>query len=141
MSNKFLTHPQSGGICFGNIAEMNSRGTIIPAGGIRLMSGKHFGANSGWGAIHIWVEHMSEMKDRNFLTYQDVPAYVATIIRQGTPLFFEGGNMRKIRLMGVRAATGIAVLEFRKQRTGPIWSVVTAFSGTKMHGNRVGAVH
>jgi hypothetical protein len=141
MSNKFLTHPQDGGICFGNVVEMKSRRTTIPAGEIRLMSGRHVGPNRGWGAVHIWEEHMREMKDREFLTYEDVPAYVATIIRQGTRLFFEGGQTRQIRLMGVRATNGTAVLEFRDQRAGPIWSVVTAFSGTKMHGTRVGTVH
>ncbi len=140
MSNQFLTHPQTGGICFGNVVEMKTRGAIIPAGEVRLISGRHVGPNRGWGAAHIWAEHALEMEERGFLTYEDVPAYVATIVRQGTPLFFDGGQMRQIRLMGVRATTGTAVLEFRDRREGPIWSVVTAFSGVRTHGTRVGTV-
>jgi hypothetical protein len=141
MSYKPLTHPQNGGVCFGNVVEMNSRGIIIPAGEIRLASGKHHGPNRGWGAAHIWAEHAREMEKRGFLTYEDVPAYVARIIRQGTHLYYDGAHMRQTRLMGVRTPVGMAVLEFRNQRDEPIWSVVTAFSGTKMHGTRVGAVH
>jgi hypothetical protein len=140
MSYKFLTHPQ-GGVCFGNVHEMKSRGLIIPAGEIRLAPGKHNGPNRGWGADHIWAEHALEMGNKGFLTYDDVPAYVATIIQPKTRLYFEGGHIREIRLMAVRAANGIAVLEFRDQRGGPIWSVVTAYSGTKMHGTLVGTVH
>lgn len=91
MSNQFLIHPQTDGISFGHVPGMKSRGLMIPAGDIRLSPGKHWGPNKGWGAVHIWTEHALEMEKRGFETYQDVPAYVATIIRQGTPLFFEGG--------------------------------------------------
>ena len=140
MSNQFLIHPENGSICFGNVVEMRPRGAIIPAGEVRLLSGRHVGPNRGWGAAHIWAEHQSEMQKVGFGAYEDVPAYVATIVRVGTPLFFEGANMRKIRLMGVRAATGTAILEFRDRREGPIWSIVTAFSGVRTHGTRVGAV-
>ena len=139
MSNQFLTHPQTGRICFGTIIEMNSRGYIIPAGEIRLLSGKHVGPHQGWGAKHIWAEHRLEMQKQGLHTYAEVPAYVSSIVSQGTSLYFEG-NIRKIRIMGVRAATGTAVLEFRKQREGAIWSVITAHSGVKRHGTLVGTV-
>lgn len=68
----------------------------------------------------------------------DVPAYVATIIRPATPLFFEAAHMRRTRLLAVRSANGTAVLEFVDRQD--VWSVVTAFSGTKTHGTRVGTV-
>jgi hypothetical protein len=140
MPNQFLTHPVTGGVSFGNVDEMRMVHTIIPAGEIRLSTGKHIGPNHGWGASHIWAEHASEMKARGLQTYEEVPAYVAMIIKQGTPLFFEGGQMRQIKLMGVRARTGTAILQFIDRREGPIWSVVTAFSGVRTHGTRVGAV-
>lgn len=140
MSNQFLTHPQTGGICFGEIIEMNSRGCIIPAGEIRLLSGKHVGPHRGWGASHIWAEHQLEMRERGLHTYEEVPAYVSSIVKQGTPLFFEAGQIRQIRLMGVRSPTGTAVLEFRDRREGAIWSIITAYSGVRTHGTRVGTV-
>lgn len=140
MSNQFLTHPETGGVSFGTVVEMRTFGAVIPAGEIRLSTGRHVGPNKGWGAAHIWSEHALEMEVRGFLAYEAVPAYVATIIRRGTPLFFDGANMRHVRLMGVRGATGTAVLEFKDRREGPIWSVVTAYSGVRTHGTRVGTV-
>ncbi len=140
MSNQFLTNPQTGGISFGYVPEMKTRGTIIPAGEIRLVHGKHRGPNKGFGAAHIWAEHKSEMQQRGFGADTNVPDYVATIVRQGTPLYFDGGQMRGFRLMSVRSSTGTAILQFRDRREGPIWSIVTAFSGVKTHGTRVGSV-
>ena len=63
-----------------------------------------------------------------------------TIVQVGTPLYFEGASWQNSRLMAVRSAMGTAVIEFRERREGPIWAVVTAFSGTKTHGTRVGTV-
>ena len=70
----------------------------------------------------------------------DVPLFVLRIIRTGTPLIYEGSSWRVTRLMAVRAASGTAVLEYREQRQGAIWAIVTAYSGTKTHGTRVGTV-
>ena len=73
-------------------------------------------------------------------TEVEVAQFVLTIIRTGTPLIFEGASWSVTRLLAVRASRGTAILEFRDQRDGPIWSVVTAFAGTKTHGTRVGTV-
>ncbi len=140
MANRILVHPDTGGKSFGSVPKMNSRGTVIPAGEVRLLSGKHVGPNRGFGAAHIWAEHAAEMEQAGFHTQAGVPAYVASIVRAGTPIFFAGDSMRRTRVTVVRSASGTAVLEFRDQRHGPIWSGVTAFSGTKTHGTRVGTV-
>ncbi len=70
----------------------------------------------------------------------DVPLYVLSILKTGTPLIYEAASWRRTRLMAVRAATGTAILEYRETRQAPIWSVVTAYSGTRTHGTRVGTV-
>ena len=108
---RFLINPNTGGISFGKVPEIDRRGLRIPDGDIRLLHGRHFAPNRGFGAVHIWTEHRSEMAKRGFEKYQDVPAYVSAIIRRGTQLFHEGGSWRSIRLMGVSANAGTAVLE------------------------------
>lgn len=140
MSNQFLINPITENISFGEILDVTTRGVFIPAGQVRLLTGRHIGPNKGFGAAHIWSEHQLEMEDRGFAGINDVPAYVASIVAQGTPLFFSGDNMRHIRLVAVRSSRGTAVLEFKDRREGAIWSVVTAYSGTRTHGTRVGAV-
>ena len=140
MPNTLILNPNTGSPSFGLVPGMNSRGTVIVSGEIRLLRGKHLGPNRGFGACHIWAEHTKEMKKLGFLQESDVPKYVAHIIRTGTPLFYSGDSFTKIRLMAVRAVAGTAILEVREQRELTFWSVVTAYSGTKNHGTRVGTV-
>ena len=140
MSNRLLLHPTNGTFIFGEVPEMNSRGIILKAGGIILTAGRHIGPNRGFGAAHIWIEHEREMAKLGLTNSAQVPEFVAMIIQVGTPLFFGGDSMRSPRLMAVRAATGMAILEFRERRMDPVWSVVTVYAGTKTHGSRVGTV-
>ena len=140
MSFDPLLHPLNGGRNFGLIQALKLGGVSFPEAEIRLFLGKHIGPNRGFGAKHIWAEHRIEMQRAGLCDAEDVPSYVAQIIRDGTPLFFEGASFRNTRLLAVRAQNGTAILEFRDQRAAPIWSIVTAFSGTKTHGTRVGTV-
>lgn len=140
MADQYLVHPQMGGICFGNLIEWKSRHETLPAGEIRLSRGRHHGPNKGYGACHIWAEHQAEMAVHGLNSLRDVPCYVALIIKEGTPLYYEGGSYRHMRLTAVQSTYGMAVLEFKDRREGPIWSVVTAYSRTRAHGTRIGAV-
>lgn len=140
MSHQRHINPISGDAFFGTILELKLAGTHCPEAPIVLPQGRHIGPNRGFGARHIWAEHAREMARLGLTDYGQVPDYVATIIRTGTPLFFEGASFRTTRLLAVRNTAGTAVLEWRDQRQAAVWSVVTAFSGNKTHGTRVGAV-
>jgi hypothetical protein len=133
-------HP-SGCPAFGMLEEMRAPGLIIPSGEILLFRGRHTGPNRGFGVEHIWSEHAQEMCTAGFNSYDETPTYVATIIRQGTPVFFGDHSWRSLRVMAVRSKIGTAIVEFRQPREASgIWSIVTAFSGTRTHGTRVGTV-
>lgn len=119
---------------------MTSQGFVIEGGEIHLPEGRHFGPNNGFGAAHIWAEHAKEMAKQGFQSHDEVPAYVASIVKQGTPLVFGGPLGRQVRLIAVRSRTGMAILELRMQRDALFWAVVTAYAGNKTHGTRVGAV-
>lgn len=140
MLNHPLIHPITGLVTFGRVPEAKSGIHRIEPGEIHLRVGKHTGPNRGFGAAHIWAEHQKEMAQRGFFTEQEVPSYVAAIICVGTPLYFTAGNMRNPRLLAVRAVTGMAVLEQRYLNEAVVWSVVTAYSGNKKGGSRVGVV-
>lgn len=105
-----------------------------------LRLGRHTGPNRGYGAAHIWAEHQAEIAAQGLFDATHVATYVASIVRIGTPLFFDGAQQRNHRLVAVRSSTGMAVLEGINQRDGFIWSVVTAYSKTTTHGTRVGTV-
>jgi hypothetical protein len=140
MSMAPLINPLTGHIVFGLIPSLKLGGIEYPESEVFLFLGRHVGPNHGFGARHIWAEHRTEMAKDGLLNEDDVSLYVLGIVKTGTPLIFEGASWRKTRLMAVRAATGTAILEFRELRESPIWSVVTAYSGTKTHGTRVGTV-
>ncbi|PIB22838.1 hypothetical protein BFP76_09915 [Amylibacter kogurei] len=135
-----LFHPETGQTCFGVIPEKNTKRFVIPAGDIRLPVGKHRGPHRGYGAKHIWVEHKKEMMQAGFGTWEEVPNYVTTILKVGTPIFYEGGSFKHSRVMAVRSSAGTCILELKEQRDKNIWSIVTAFSGTKPHGVKVGNI-
>lgn len=135
-----ILHPL-GGLTFGRLLEMRAPGIILPGGDIRLFRGRHTGPNRGFGAEHIWAEHEREMVAAGFVDFDGVSGYVATIIREGTPVFFGDHSWRSLRVMAVRSRTGTAIVEHRAPRDQDAhWSVITAFSGTKTHGTRVGTV-
>lgn len=134
-------HHPSGALSFGVLDGLRAPGVIFPAGDIFLFRGRHTGPNRGFGVDHIWAEHSAEMRSSGFFTYTETAAYVAAIIRQGTPVYFGDHNWRALRVMAVRSASGTAIVEFRQSRgTDGFWSVVTAFNGTRTHGTRVGTV-
>lgn len=80
------------------------------------------------------------MAKLGFTEEAHVPGYVASIIRAGTPLYFDASQMKNHRIVAVRAATGMAVLEHKDQRGESVWSVVTAYAKRTTHGTQVGAV-
>jgi len=70
-----------------------------------------------------------------------VQGYVSTMVREGSPVFGRVHNWGTVRAMAVRSRTVTAIVEHRTPRgEDPHWSVITAFSGTKTHGTRVGTV-
>jgi hypothetical protein len=140
MPVKQIKNPTTGLESFGSIPDVVLGRQLFESCEIILLEGHHRGPNSGYGLQHIWAEHTREMQQVGFMEQTDVPHYVLSILRSGTPLFYEGANLRKMRLMAVRATKGTVILEYVQRREGAVWSIVTAFSGTKAHGTRVGAV-
>lgn len=140
MSSLAILNPLTGLQSFGLVPSLKLSGVLLPEAPILLPLGRHIGPNKGFGARHIWAEHRLEMERSGQLSEADVPLYVLSIIQVGTPLYFEGASWQHTRLMAVRSTAGTAVIEFRERREAAVWSVVTAFSGTKTHGTRVGAV-
>lgn len=80
------------------------------------------------------------MRDAGFASEEFVPHFVAQIIKAGTPLYFEGHFSAKTRLIAVRGAPGLAILELRYREDEAFWSIVTAYRANKKHGVRIGTV-
>jgi hypothetical protein len=140
MSFRPILNPNTGNTVFGILPPLRLGGLVVEEAGVLLFEGRHVGPNRGWGLAHIWAEHQPELRRLGYEQKSDAPLFVSAVLRERTPVYFEGGSYRSTRVLVVRSSTGTAVLEYRQRTEGAIWSVVTAFAGTKTHGTQVGTV-
>ena len=78
------------------------------------------------------------MAKKGFLSIEQTPNFVASIIRPFAPVYLEGGTVRE-RLAVVQAVSGTVILELRTPDAMPAYySVVTAFLPSTGHGKRIG---
>ena len=140
MPQRMILHPATGVRSYGIVPAYNRRNIVIPEGEICLQRGRHFGPNKGFGAAHIWAEHQAEVMAAGFATEDDVCGYVASIVRAGSQINYEGSSWTRTRVMVVRTRAGLAVLEYKNQRNDAFWTVITAYSSNKSHGSRIGTV-
>lgn len=134
--NDPIPNPNTGKFSFGLVPKGKSGSDTIPEGEIQLRHGKHRGVNRGFGLEHIWAEHRKEMAQVGLYNKNDVPTYVAKIVRTGSAIYYEGGYYKNQRIAVIRSSSGTAILEWK----GSVWSIVTAYSGKNINGTRVGAV-
>jgi hypothetical protein len=138
--NRPIANPLTGSSDFGFVPRMRRAGLLTEEAPILLFQGRHAGPNRGHGAVHIWEQHKQELLRFGVTSLGEVPQFLALILADRTPLYFEGASFRRTTLLAVRSRVGTAILELRQRNEGDIWSVVTAFAGTKTHGTLVGTV-
>ncbi|MCY4186092.1 MAG: hypothetical protein OXC82_10265 [Rhodobacteraceae bacterium] len=97
-----------------------------------------------FGFKHIRAVHEKEIRNRGFIDKSNgrtlIPEYVASIVRPGSLLYYEGEIRQYPRLLASNQ-TGMAVLEFRDDDDhGTYWSIVTAYNRRNPHGQLVGKI-
>ena len=97
-----------------------------------------------FGLKHIRAVHENEIRNRGFVDELNcrtlIPEYVASIVRPGTRLYYEG-EIRKYPRLLAWTGTEVGVLQFREdQRHGEHWSIVTAYPKPKVEGKLVGKI-
>lgn len=137
MPYSLVPHPSNGTHIFGHIETAKVRGITIPPGAIYLRRG----IDRKFGLRHIWWKHAADLIRAGFLDETKVPAYVAAIVRPGSPVHFEGGRPdARTRVTIIRSSKGIAVLEFDEAPDCGFYHVITAFGKRNADGTRVGTV-
>lgn len=122
-----IIHPVTNQDNFGFIPEIESLGTDQAP--ICLFKGEHFGPRTpgggrGFGEAHILAAHSADITKANC---GSVAEYLAKFLTEGTPVCTEGGFAKRKRTLAMRRSGVIVVLEYREQREGDVWSVVTAY--------------
>ncbi len=85
-----------------------------------------------WGSQHIEFVHAQELRKAKM----DVAAFVASILKPGSPIYCEFDSMRSSqRTQTINVRIGTVVLEYKPQG---FYSIVTAFSRTRPMGELIG---
>ena len=126
----------------GNLKIKNEPQLALTEADIYLFQGFHKRPH-GFGFKHIRTKHDKEIRNRGFINESNdttlIPEYVASIVRPGALLYYEGEIRKDPRLLASNR-TGKAVLEFRKNDDrGMYWSIITVYDG-KPHGRFVGKI-
>jgi hypothetical protein len=136
--NSLIQHPK-GGFNFGSIPDLPKH--HIPGGGIYLKRGVHRSKNRGFGVAHIWAEHQKDLMRLGYSQESDVVRYVADIIQNSTPIYYEGASMKAPRVAVLRSRLGILIAEHRPlQDPALAYSVITAYPKGQAHGVLVGNI-
>lgn len=133
-ANERLTPPCGDGLIFARVPLLQSKNAHLAAGPIYLPRGR-----ITYGAVHIYHKHSAEMSKRGFEGLEQVPHFVASILRPGAPLHFEGGG-HDTRLAVVQAVSGTVIIQQEERNDELYYNVITAFLGFKRHGKRVGSL-
>jgi hypothetical protein len=89
--------------------------------------------NQNWGAVHIERSHVKELKG------QSTHAFVADIVKTGTPIFCEFEGMGKDqKVLVVNTHKGTAVLVYKETKQGSFYTVITAFARKQTKGELIG---
>jgi len=138
--NEKLINPKNGSTSFGFVEITDSSPSLIE-GEIFLPHGEAYSYRNGFGAEHIWRKHANDMKAAGFETRDDVSAYVAEIIREGSLVqseFDKHGEAQDLKV--VRNPIGLAILKYKGRPNFGFYQVITAFRKDDPDGNVVGTI-
>jgi len=120
-------------VSFGSIPSIEKGKINIPSGRIRLKFGYHNSGTDGFGIVHIWTKHKSEISNLNngntYFNVGDVPNYVEDIIQPGSSIYTESvQSSRILKLLVFKKTLGIAILRLNRPRgSSAYYSVTTAY--------------
>jgi len=98
--------------------EARTKGRFL-AKPVRLLMGKHFGQNRGFGLAHIEAGHAKEIAATGMTTEQ----WVVSVIKSATKIVDNGSG--RLIVYSAKAPKGTAFIELRND--GDFYSVVTAY--------------
>jgi len=134
MSRELVSHPD-GGTIFALVAGVSNSKITIHQGPIIL----RVGTAQKFGLEHIWARHGIALRQIGYQQKVDIPRYVADLLQPGTSVLLQlGTQWERKRLLAIRGALGIAVLEEQEIRNlGIGYSVVTAYLAPRPGGQAV----
>lgn len=139
--NELILDPRSGGPIFGQFPEISFQNITFEAGPIYLRYGEHIAVGRGWGFEHIWKSRFPTALTKDDATPL-VTGLVGGILISGAAIHHEYGlGSQSARTSVFRSRHGVAIIERRTDgKNNVFYSVVTAFSATKVNGPKIGSI-
>lgn len=111
-----------------------------PATPIILPFGRQGDRLSGFGAKHIAARHSDEVLEHGAHDVCGVAYFIATALRDGASLFWQGHHENSFRICAYRPGIAKVVLEYRNKHGKVSWNVITAFRAHRCDGDFVGSL-
>lgn len=135
-----ILHPETKSQVFGFVPPLRSITGLASYLPIYLPYGRQSLAGNGMGALHSWGGHQEDIKRLGGQSKEDTALLVASVIREGTEVFFEPTNNGKVKIVAYRPKVGTVVLGYSPRGPNPHWFVITAHSGKGHLGDPVGKI-
>ena len=139
--NSFVTNPLTGTPLFGHfpLISLLNGSRVFPRAPIYLKTGDHWGANKGYGVVHIWQEHFKSKPD-----YQSALPFAVNLVNKivviGAQILYEfgaGADAEKCTVF--KSAHGLAIVTLKMDGKGmPYYSIITVYPRKNAHGKVVG---
>jgi hypothetical protein len=139
--NTTIDNPLTGTPLFGFFPEITNPRISFESGPIYLRYGEHFGANRGYGLVHIWQEHF-RFAPSAMAALPDAAKLLNKVLQPRSTIHYEYGLGRAAnRTTVLRNTAGIAILEKRLDGLNKVfYAIVTAFPGRNANGPVIGAI-
>jgi hypothetical protein len=133
-------HPHTGENHFGFIPFIKEIPNAHPFSPIVLLHGRQNLNGNGKGVCHIWGNHALDLKPFGVKSNADVELFVAAVLREGTPLFYENAATVGYRIAAFREGVGRVILGLAWWGWQSRWEVISAFPTAQVYGEKVGCI-
>lgn len=120
-------HPITKNKHFGLVPPIKGLAVPFCAAPIVLTHGWQTKAENGMGVCHIWEEHASELRALGYASIEDVPVFVARVVKAGTKIIRLPDERGQVRLGVHNHLVGIVVLGPKRCGCEWEWRVITAY--------------
>ena len=120
-------HPQTGDKHFGFVPSITSLPHHLRMAPIVLTHGWQTENESGMGVVHIWRGHEAELRALDYGSEEDVPDFVARVVKPGAKIVHLPNERGQVRLGVHNHLIGLVVLGPKRCGWAWEWRVITAY--------------
>ena len=135
-----IRHPHNGSTTYGFVPPLLAITGSARSLPVRLTYGRQAGDEYGYGALHCWKGHEEDIRELGGDCPEDSALLVASVIKDGTSLFFEKNEGGSSKIVAYRPCAGTVVLGLTGKGNFQYWKVITAHAEKGRSGRQLGQI-